>query len=233
MFRSTRLLFAFVSFAMFIGLSTPVLAGPTPTPATPTAAPTAAPAPATPSPKVCGEEGDSCHQGFECCSELALVCSGTGANSICATPATPTPIPTPATPTAAPTPATPTPPPTGDCLIDNPITTVDTIGKTNPQARNQFVRHAITGHIIDPESYTPKAHRIRVCKGSFVSAVITFGAGKVCATNTALGTLECGQKDQEPEEDCNLCEGFVDSREVYTSVSPGGGDTDRIQIVPK
>ena len=177
MFRSTSLLFTFVSMVMFIGLSTPVLAGPTPPP--------------------------------------------------------PTPTPTPATPTpATPTPATPTPPPTGDCLIDNPITSIDTLGKTGPPSRNQFVRHTITGHIIDPTSYKPKAHRIFVCEGSFVRAVVTFGAGGACAKNTALGTLECGQIGVEGD-DCNLCEGFVNGTEVYTSVSPNAGDKDRIQIVPR
>ena len=159
MSRFSNLLCAFVSLAMVIGLTTPVLAGPLPTPATPT-------------------------------------------------PATPTPA------TANP-----------GCETDWPVTTIFTIGKSDGRFFNPLVFHEITGNIIDPTKHRQDTHRIIVCKGTFVKAVIRTPGG-FCANNTALGTLDC-------DRDCHVCEGVVNSRERYTSVNNPGSDTDKIQIIPQ
>ena len=161
MIRLRYLLCVLATTAVFFGLTTPVLAGPaTPTP------PTATPATATPA--------------------TATPATATPAT---ATPATATPVtatPATATPATA-TPATPTPEPS--CTDLWPEDTINTIGKGRSPSNNPKVSHAITGRIVDPSSLGDNAHRIPVCTGSMVTAVVLDSTGE--ATNTAGGSLVC------------------------------------------
>ncbi len=181
MFRLTNLLCSFVFLAMVLGLSTPVLAGPTPTP--PTATPTAIPTPTPPT----------------------------------RTPATATP------PTA--TPATSVP---SDCATLWPVTTIDTIAKGQNPSTNRSMRHAITGHIVDPGSLGPKAHRIPVCAGSFVTVVSVFGPGPAAVRDTTLtqGTLDC-------TDVLGTCKGLVNVKQVIKMCSLRCQDRDTINLLPQ
>jgi hypothetical protein len=131
----------------------------------------------------------------------------------------PTPSPPTATP-ATPTPATPDP----TCAGEWPVATINTIGKGQKASVNKLVKHEITGNIIDPASYLSNAHRIRVCAGTHVRAVITLPGG-FPATNTALGSLDCTSNN-------HVCEGTVNTTEVYRSTNDIGNDTDRMQLIP-
>ena len=159
--RSTYLLCILITTAVFFGLTTPVLAGPTPTPATPT----------------------------------------------------------PATATA--TPATPDP---GSCAAENPSVTIETIAKGQNPAVNALIRHSITGNIVGgAASYSDKAHRIKVCAGTSIIAVVTDDSAGV-TTSIASGSLFC-----------NLggCSGVVNVKESYKSTSTGSSDKDSITFLPQ
>jgi hypothetical protein len=84
------------------------------------------------------------------------------------------------------------------------------------------VRHRITGHIIDPSSLGDTAHRIEVCAGTQVTAIVTDANGT--PTNTARGSLSC---------DAAGCSGTVNVTEKYQSVSENGRDKDSITFIPK
>ena len=141
----------------------------------------------------------------------------------------PTPTPTtPTPPTATPTPPTATPPDPTLCTTQWPITTIITIGKGQKPSANQLVKHEITGHIIDPILTESNAHRIFVCRDSFVRARPFLPTG-LPANSTARGTLDCNAGDPPGR----FCEGVVSSTERYTSVSDDGSDTDRMQIIPQ
>ncbi len=137
---------------------------------------------------------------------------------------TPTPAtPTPATPTpATPTPATPTPPPT-PCTDLNPSVTIETIAKGQSPSVNPLIRHSITGNIINPGSLSSTAHRIPVCAGTTVNAVVIDDSGGV-TTSVASGSLIC-----------NLlgCSGTVNVKEQYKSTSTGSSDKDSITFLPQ
>ena len=162
--RSMFLLRILVATAALLGLTAPVLAGPTPTPAT------ATPATATPA---------------------------------TATPATPTPVP-------------------DQCVLDNPSVTIDTIAKGQSPFVNPLIRHEITGNIINSGSLSSTAHRIRVCAGTSITAVvIDSSAGFTTSTSPSLF--------------CNLlgCSGVIDAKAQYKSTSTGSSDKDSITFIPQ
>jgi hypothetical protein len=135
--------------------------------------------------------------------------------------ATPTPTPTAtATPTSTPT-ATPTPPLT-PCALAWPLTQVVTIAKGQSSKDNPKVSHSITGHIVDPGSLDSRAHRIEVCAGTRVNAVVSDTTGT--PTNTAVRNLAC---------DATGCSGIVDVSEKYQTISQDGRDRDSISFIPK
>ncbi len=141
---------------------------------------------------------------------------------------TPTSSPT-ATPTASPTPsATPTssptlpPQPPGPCVEAWPVTKVTTQAKGQSPTNNPKVLHAITGNIVDPGSLGDTAHRIPVCAGTEVTAVVTDSTGT--PRNIASGTLHC---------EAAGCYGVVDVKEEYQSISQDGQDKDKITFIPK
>lgn len=134
---------------------------------------------------------------------------------------TPTPTPTPTftpTPTATPS-ATPAP---SACAESWPVTRIVTVGKGQSPDNNAKVVHAITGNIVDPASLGATAHRIDVCAGAFVTAVVSDASGT--PTNTAGGSLACSSDG---------CSGVVVRVEKYESTSEDGRDTDRITFIPR
>ena len=158
---------------------------------------------------------------------LVLGVAAFGAGSAWAGPATPTPptaTPATATPaTATPATATPaTPPPVPGCTDTWDMSTIMTIGKGRSPSNNPKVSHAISGNIVDPTSYGPTAHRIKVCAGTTVTVVVSDTTGQ--AINTAGGSLTC---------DLSGCSGQVNSTEKYKSVSSDGKDTDRMTLLPQ
>jgi hypothetical protein len=86
---------------------------------------------------------------------------------------------------------------------------------------NPKVVHRITGNIVDPGSLGETAHRIPVCAGTEVFAVVTDTRGT--PTNTASGSLGC---------DSGGCSGVIDATEKYQSVSQDGRDKDSITFIP-
>ena len=96
-----------------------------------------------------------------------------------------------------------------------------TIGKGQSPSNNPKVVHTITGNIVDPGSLGDTAHRIPVCAGTEVTAVVTDSTGT--PTNTAGGSLTC---------DSAGCSGVVNVTEKYKSVSSDGKDTDRMTLLP-
>jgi hypothetical protein len=130
-----------------------------------------------------------------------------------------TPTPT-ATPTPTPT-ATPTPPAT-PCAVAWPLTKVITIAKGQSSKNNPKVSHSITGHIVDPDSLDSRAHRIEVCAGTWVTAVVSDTTGT--PTNTAVRSLVCNATG---------CSGIVDASEKYQTISQDGRDRDSISFIPK
>ena len=142
MSRLTNLLCTLVSLAVFLGLTSPVLAGPTP----------------TPTPLGCTLVGETCGNNADCCSNVCSV----GQPKMCE--AAPTPTPTPA-PTPEPTPGV-------ACTDAWDVITIFTDGKTERPVRNAIVRHAVTGNIVNPGKLSDTAHQIHVCQHSFVRSVI-------------------------------------------------------------
>jgi hypothetical protein len=138
---------------------------------------------------------------------------------------TPTPIDTPtptATPTFTPTAIpTPTPTPVSQCAGQWSVSKVCTIGKGQSASNNAKVSHCITGNIVNPGSIGATAHRIPVCRGTGVTAVVTDSSGS--PTNTSDGSLSCSSSG---------CEGVVNTVEKYKAVSHDGKDTDRISLLP-
>jgi hypothetical protein len=84
------------------------------------------------------------------------------------------------------------------------------------------VSHSIMGNIVDPNSLGDTAHRIPVCAGTNVKAMVSDATGT--PTNTADGGLVC---------DSAGCSGTVISKEKYKSISSDGKDTDRITLLPQ
>jgi len=108
------------------------------------------------------------------------------------------------------------------CMIDNPVTAIVTVGKGQSPANNAKLSHLITGHIVDPGSLGPTAHRIGVCAGTSVTAVVQDATGS--PTITSEGSLAC---------DASGCSGVVDVTEKYLSVSQDGKDRDSITFLPR
>jgi len=150
---------------------------------------------------------------------------GVFSDSVWAAHAQPTPTSSPtATPTATPTPtatATPTSLPPNSCAAIWPVANVVTTAKGQSPTNNPKVVHRITGNIVDPGSLGDTAHRIPVCAGTEVFAVVTDTTGT--PTNTANGSLSC---------DSGGCSGVIDATEKYQSVSQDGQDKDRITFIP-
>jgi hypothetical protein len=102
------------------------------------------------------------------------------------------------------------------------VDTIMTIGKGQSPSNNPKVSHMITGNIIDPLSYGSTAHRIKVCAGTMVTAVVSDSTNAGGATNTS-DSLTC---------DANGCSGMVSATEKYKSVSSDGKDKDTITLLP-
>jgi len=102
------------------------------------------------------------------------------------------------------------------------VTQITTQAKGQSPTNNPKVVHAITGNIVDPGSLGDTAHRIPVCAGTEVTAVVTDSTGT--PRNVANGTLRC---------DAAGCSGVVDVKEEYQSISQDGQDKDRITFLPK
>jgi hypothetical protein len=136
--------------------------------------------------------------------------------------ATPTATPTPsATATATPTP-TATPEPT--CRELWPVFTIMTIGKGQSPSNNPKVSHAITGHIVDPDSLSDTAHRIPVCRGTDVTADVTDATGDASNTANSEGIV-CG--------DAGCVATNLQATAKYISRSSDGKDTDRMTLLPQ
>jgi hypothetical protein len=116
---------------------------------------------------------------------------------------------------------TPTPTPTA-CSALWPEIEIVTTAKGQSPTNNAKVTHAITGHIIDPDSLSDTAHRIEVCAGTRVTSSITDTSGS--ATNTAGGSLACTP---------GACSGNINVTEKYRSFSEDGRDKDSITFIPK
>jgi hypothetical protein len=117
--------------------------------------------------------------------------------------------------------STPTPTPTA-CSALWPEIGIVTTAKGQSPTNNAKVTHAITGHIIDPDSLSDTAHRIKVCAGTRVTSSITDTSGS--ATNTAGGSLACTP---------DACSGNINVTEKYRSFSEDGRDKDSITFIPK
>jgi hypothetical protein len=180
---------------------------------------TATPTPPTPTPApFCGDgtvdPGEECEDNSDCPPHTPICIPG-----LCrCDPDLVTPPPTPTSLT--PTPPTPTIPPT--CAQLNPSVTINTIGKGQSPTVNALIRHEITGNIINPGALSATAHRIPVCAGSTVTAVVVDIVG--ASTNTANGSLFC---------DSGGCSGVVDVKERYTSIATRSGDKDSITFLPQ
>jgi len=130
-------------------------------------------------------------------------------------------VPTPtATPTASPT---PTPSPTA-CIMQNPVVTINTTGKSNGPTDNAKVTHAITGNIVDPASLASNAHRIPICRGTPVSIAVRDRTGIPLNAATSAG-ISCNRFG------CTVSN--LQAKEKYISRSADGADTDRMTLLPK
>jgi hypothetical protein len=74
---------------------------------------------------------------------------------------------------------------------------------------------------VNPGSIGATAHRIPVCRGTNVDAVVTDTTGT--PANTSDGNLSCSASG---------CSGVVNAVEKYKSVSEDGKDTDRMTLLP-
>jgi hypothetical protein len=108
------------------------------------------------------------------------------------------------------------------CAIDNPVSTIVTDGRSQNNTTNKFIQHEVTGNILGLNTLNHRSHRIRVCAGTKVTTAVSDQLG--IPTNTASGSLACN---------ANGCQGFVNVKESYTSVSTGSIDTDVLTFVPK
>ena len=141
--------------------------------------------------------------------------------------ATPSATPT-ATASAAPTAVpTPTAPPGLTCVEENPLSRIVTTGKSNSPTNNAKVTHAITGNIVDPTSLSSSAHRITVCRGTTVTAVVS-------DTTDVNGRADNSANSDSIECASFGCQAFlIQSTQKYISRSDDGTDTDRITLVVK
>jgi len=135
--------------------------------------------------------------GYQCCDEVTV------------TVLPPTPAPT----------ATPTP--VSTCADFWPVSRVCTVGKGQSASNNAKLSHCITGNIVNPSAVRPDAHRIPVCRGTWVDAMVTDMTGT--PSNTPTGSLSC---------DTAGCSGIVNADETYKSISQDGQDRDRITLIP-
>jgi len=108
----------------------------------------------------------------------------------------------------------------------NPSITINTIAKGQSPSVNSLIRHEITGNIVGgAASYSSTAHRIKVCAGTSVNAVVIDDSpGNHRATSLAGGSLIC-----------NLigCSGPVNVKESYKSTSSRSSDKDSITFLPQ
>ena len=120
--------------------------------------------------------------------------------------------------------ATPTTPPIPTCVQQNPLTRINTTGKSNSPTNNAKVIHSITGNIIDPTSLRFDAHKITVCRGSTVTAVVR--------DSTSANGNANNSANSSPIECFNFgCQVFnIQSTQKYISRSIDGTDTDRITL---
>jgi len=102
------------------------------------------------------------------------------------------------------------------------VSKIVTIGKGQSPSNNPKVTHTIFGNIVNPGSLGDTAHRIPVCAGTEVNAVVTDATGT--PVNTAGGSLSCNSAG---------CSGVVNVTEKYKSVSSDGKDTDRMTLLPQ
>ena len=59
------------------------------------------------------------------------------------------------------------------CTLENPRTTITTIGKGQSPGNNAKVSHQIAGHLVGgADAYGPKASRIRICEGTEITAIV-------------------------------------------------------------
>jgi hypothetical protein len=108
------------------------------------------------------------------------------------------------------------------CTSANPLTSIVTIAKGQSPTNNPKLSHTITGYIVDAGSLGPTAHRIEVCAGTSITALVTDTSGR--PTNTAAGSLACIS---------TKCSGVVNVSEKYQSISQDGRDKDSITFIPK
>jgi hypothetical protein len=115
-------------------------------------------------------------------------------------------------------------PPPDSCMADAEFGTVITIAKGQSPSVNPDIRHEITGWIVpEVEDYSETAHRIKVCAGTSVSAVVIDSSG---GTTTSIGTTGLF---------CNLggCSGVINVKEQYKSTSTVSRDKDSITFLPQ
>jgi hypothetical protein len=136
---------------------------------------------------------------------------GPGSDTVTVTVLTPTPTPT-ATPTPVPNP----------CTAAWPVAQIATTAKGQSPTNNAKVTHLVTGNLVDPGSLSSTAHRIEVCSGTLVTAIVIDATGT--PSNTAGGHLMC---------DSAGCTGVVNVTEKYQSISADGRDKDSITFIPK
>jgi hypothetical protein len=117
---------------------------------------------------------------------------------------------------------TPTPRPPSPCVTAWPRAVLLTKAKGQSPANNAKLTHRIYGNIIDPSSLGDTAHRIEICAGTEVRAVVTDTTG--APVNTASGSFVCSPA---------ACVGVVDETEKYQSISADGRDKDSITFIPK
>ena len=111
----------------------------------------------------------------------------------------------------------------GDCVVDNPTTTVCTSGGQGSPEDNSRVTHCFTGNIIDPFDVKHNAPRIPVCEGSSLSVEVSDGTGTPTTTIKAGPLVTNGS---------TTVSGVITERSRYDSVSSDGKDTDRMTIDP-
>jgi hypothetical protein len=111
------------------------------------------------------------------------------------------------------------------CLADNPaVTTIETIGKGQSPSVNPLIAHSITGHIVDAAGLSGTAHRIKVCAGTTVTAVVT---------DTSGGTPSNLSNNLDFICTIGGCSGPINVKTQYKSTSTGTSDSDSITFLPQ
>jgi hypothetical protein len=112
--------------------------------------------------------------------------------------------------------------PPSPCVAANPVTSIDTVAKGQSPTNNVKLSHSITGHIVDADSLDSTVHRIGICAGTLVTAVVMDSTG--APTNSGVESLTCNSSG---------CSGVIEATEKYRSISQDGKDTDSITFLPK